>query len=141
MTGEWECLVTTIVGDGEYLYSNRSKQSVAFYDGVRAMAMDDIGRLLYIAPQFTGRWILGEKLTIYGAIGWGWLRYKETVKGSGLGELSGTTNALCGNFTVGLEYRLSSVVGMSVDLGLIGGEIGKLKVDNTGLQATIREAL
>ena len=126
-------------GWGVLVQQFRSKQSVAFYDGVRAMAMDDIGRLLYIAPQFTGRWILGEKLTIYGAIGWGWLRYKETVKGSGLGELSGTANALGGNFTVGLEYRLSSVVGMSVDLGLIGGEIGKLKVDNTGLQAAIDE--
>ena len=126
-------------GWGVLVQQFRSKQSVAFYDGVRGMVMDDIGRLLYIAPQFTGRWILGEKLTIYGAIGWGWLRYKETVKGSGLGELSGTANALGGNFTVGLEYRLSSVVGMSVDLGLIGGEIGKLKVDNTGLQAAIDE--
>lgn len=55
-------------GWGVLVQQFRSKQSVAFYDGVRGMVMDDIGRLLYIAPQFTGRWILGEKLTIYGAI-------------------------------------------------------------------------
>lgn len=101
------------------------------------MTIDDIGRLFYVAPQFTGRWVLGEKLTIYGAIGWGWLRYKETVKGSGLGEISGTANALGGNFTVGLEYRLSSVVGLSVDAGVVGGEFGKMKVD--GMQAAIDE--
>lgn len=37
-------------GWGVLVQQFRSKQSVAFYDGVRGMVMDDIGRLLYIAP-------------------------------------------------------------------------------------------
>jgi len=128
-------------GWGVLVQQFRSKQSVAYYDGVRGGAMEDIGRLLYIAPQFTGRWVLGKKLTIYGAVGWGWLRYKETVKmKGGPGEISATANAFGGNFTVGLEYRLNSIVGLSVDAGVIGGEIGKPKVDNTSMQAAIDEA-
>ena len=43
------------------------------------------------------------------------------------------------SLTIGLEYRLSSVIGLSVDAGLVGGEIGKPKVDNDELQAAVNE--
>lgn len=127
-------------GWGVLVQQFRAKQSETFYDSGQSITIDNIARLLYVAPQFTGRWVLGEKLTIYGAAGWGWLRYKETLKAGGLGEINATANALGGNFTVGIEYRLNSIVGLSVDAGFVGGEIGKLKVDNDALQAAIDEA-
>ena len=126
-------------GWGVLVQQFRVKETMSLTDGFQTMEMKDVGRLLYIAPQFTGRWVLGEKLTIYGAVGWGWLRYKETLKADGLGKINATANALGGNFTMGLEYRLSSVIGLSVDAGLVGGEIGKPKVDNDELQAAVNE--
>ena len=126
-------------GWGVLVQQFRAKETMSLTDGFQTMEMKDVGRLLYIAPQFTGRWVLGEKLTIYGAVGWGWLRYKETLKADCLGKINATANALGGNFTMGLEYRLSSVIGLSVDAGLVGGEIGKPKVDNDELKAAVNE--
>lgn len=127
-------------GWGVLVQQFRIKQSFPLTDGYQTATLEDVGRLLYIAPQFTGRWVLGEKLTIYGAVGWGWLRYKETAKIGGSGDITATANTLGGNFTVGLEYRLNSVIGLSVDAGLIGGELGKMKVDDDELQAFFDEA-
>lgn len=115
----------------------RVKQTVAFSEQGVTLEAEDVGRLLYVAPQFTGRWVLGKKLNIYGAVGWGWLRYKETLNLDGFGKIEAKANALGGNFNVGLEYRLTPVIGLSVDAGLVGGEIGKPKTDNAVIQAEI----
>lgn len=123
-------------GWGVLVQRFRAKQSAHITDGYNYAKMEDVSRLLYMAPQFTGRWVLGEKLTLHGSIGWGWLHYKETVKVSGI-SIDGTANTLGGNFNIGLDYRLSQTVGLTADVGVVGGEFSSLDVDNQEVQAEI----
>lgn len=124
-------------GWGVVVQQFRAKETSYIINGMESIQLDDVGTLLYVAPQFTGRWVLGQKLTIYGAVGWGWVRYKETLKTTGMGNYKATANAFGGNFNFGLSYRLNSIIGLSMDAGLVGANIGKPKVNNAAMQEEI----
>lgn len=126
-------------GWGVVLQQFTAWQDTYIPNGMQMIKIANTGRILYLAPQFTGRWVLGEKLTIYGAIGWGWLHYRESANVKDYGQFNLKANTMGGNFSVGLEYRLGKRVGLSVDAGMVGGEIGKPKADNAVIQETIDE--
>ena len=127
-------------GWGVLLQQLTAWQNTYISNSQQTVKMKDTNRLLYLAPQFTARKMLGKQLTMYGAIGWGWLHYKGAVNLEGFGQFNAKANALGGNISVGLEYRLGKRAGLSVDAGLIEGKIGKPKVDNAVLQEVIDEA-
>lgn len=124
-------------GWGVVVQQFRAKETFHIINGMESIELNEVGKLLYVAPQFTGRWVLGRRLTVYGAVGWGWMRYMETLKTTGMGNYKATANAFAGNFKFGISYRLNSVIGWSVDAGLVGAEIGKPKVNNAAMQEEI----
>lgn len=124
-------------GWGVVVQQFRVKETFHIINGMESIELNEVGKLLFVAPQFTGRWVLGRKLTVYGAVGWGWMRYMETLKTTSLGNYKATANAFGGNFNFGLSYRLNSIIGLSMDAGLVGANIGKPKVNNAAMQEEI----
>lgn len=111
-----------------------AKQTLPFFDGNAMLDLDNAERLLYVAPQFTIRLLCKERMSFYGAIGLGWLRYKETLNTTDFGKINLTSHALGVNLAVGFEYRLNSVIGLSLDAGVVRGEIKKPEIDHAELR-------
>ena len=76
-------------GWGVLLQQLTAWQNTYISNSQQTVKMKDTNRLLYLAPQFTARKMLGKQLTMYGAIGWGWLHYKEAVNLEGQSQRAG----------------------------------------------------
>ena len=91
--------------------------------------------LTYIAPQFVLKQKVSEKWQFRESVGLGYFGYRESLKGE-----SASLSGLGYNFSLGVEYLLSSHVGIGANLGYLGGSLpeqdasyNKPKDERTGI--------